>query len=105
MTSIQVKGIIGRIGTDAKHVNGEDYLVDPTYPRGFLLAYIHDEQSTRTVFNKKDISMYVQNPDGTTREINNPDLYPQEYVFDAVVTKISIGGIRITNIVVKGINS
>jgi hypothetical protein len=100
----QVEGIIGRIGIDAQQLDGDKCTMIAKYPSSFPYSNSQGTKEMKTIFNKKDIRVYRENENGGVSKIETPDLPAEEYVFDAVVMKVSDEIMRVGDIVVKGIN-
>jgi hypothetical protein len=102
--SLIVEGITGRVGTDARQLDGDKCTMIAKYPPSFPYSNSQGTKEMKTIFNKKDIRVYRETANGGVSKIETPDLPAEEYILDAVVMKVSDEVIRMTDIVVKGIN-
>lgn len=98
----RIEGIIANIGGDLeKWVNGMSIVTAKYHVH---LKRDGKETEFRTVFDSKDVKVYVPDSNGGVRIIHEPSLEPQEYVFDAFITEINDTLLKATDIVVRNVN-
>lgn len=98
----RIEGIVANIGGDLeKWIHGRSIVTAKYHVH---LKSEGKETEFRTVFDPKNITMYVPDSDGGVKIIHQPSLEPQEYVFDAYIVSINDTLLEARDIVVRGVN-
>jgi hypothetical protein len=98
-----IEGIVANIGDDAKKLSNGECVVTAKYPGPISWKDDKDVTEVRTIFSDKDIHIYVPDGEGGVSKTQATGLQPQEYIFNAVITKLGPNLAKATNIVVTNV--